>query len=285
MRINPILQNEMKTDSRRFRFFLLLMIYITLLGLPTLAIYQAICRNDYFEAQAFIGLYVFLACMEAIVLMFLVPALSASSICGEREKQTLDILLTTKMTPRGIIYGKLMVVVVKVLLLIICTLPVYSVVLFLGGIKMSHIIVCNIYLMITTLFVAAMSMWVSTMVKTSKMANVIAYFMELGFVIGLPIALFLVAAVTIIVDEGELIEKIFTHFIFFSPALGYGYLLFDQLGATTDLLYMFDDINLLMPGWMISISVEVLLTILFVEMAIKRLNPIKKKGRRKAVSN
>jgi len=44
---------------------------------------------------------------------------------------------------------------------------------------------------------------------------------------------------------------------------------------------MFDYMELLVPGWVISMGVQILLTILFMETAIKRLNPIKKKRGRK----
>ena len=279
--INPILRNEMKTDSRRFRFFLLLMIYVALLGVPTIAIYHAITTNEYFDPSDFNGLYIFLACSEAVVLMFIVPALSASSICGEREKQTLDILLTTKMTPTKIIFGKLLVVLSKVTLLIICTLPIFAVVLFLGGIKMSHIIFCNLFLLMTTVFVASMSIWVSTLVKTSKMANVMAYAIEMGFVFGIIIAIFLAASILEDAFEIEMIEEVAKYLLFLSPASGYLYLLTDQLGNGADIFDIFYYMDLEIPAWIITVAMEGILSIFFIRRAIKRLNPIKKKRRSK----
>ena len=67
MRINPILRNEMKTDGRRFRFYVLLMLYVSLLGAPTLLVYHSIYSNNSIDASEFVAMYVFLACMQAIV--------------------------------------------------------------------------------------------------------------------------------------------------------------------------------------------------------------------------
>ena len=260
MRINPILRNEMKTDGRRFRFYVLLMLYVSLLGVPTLLVYHSIYSNNRIDASEFVSMYVFLACMQAIVLMFIVPALTANSITGEREKQTLDILLTTKMTPRGIIWGKLLGAVSKVALLIICTMPVYAIVLFLGGIKMSHIITCNLYLMMTTIFVASMCIWISTMVKTSKFANVTAYFLELGFIIGYPVGIMIWAGVSGIFDNSTMknAEEMIANLLCISPATGYGSLLAEQIMGDDSLLYLIgNNLNTILPGWLIAVLVEV----------------------------
>lgn len=281
MRINPILRNEMKTDSRRFRFYLLLMLYVALLGIPVLLIYHSVNDSYRVNASNFTAIYMFLACMQAIILMFVVPALTSNAITSEREKQTLDILLTTKMTPRSIIWGKLLAAVSKVILLIVCAMPIYAIVLFLGGIRISHIISINLYLMVTTVFVGAMCIWVSTIVKTSKFANVVAYFIELGFIIGVPIGIAIWFSLTCNgYDSQTQIEdltKIIAHLMCISPAVGYGDLLGTQLMGQNIIESMFGRIGeLYMPGWLISVSVEVVFTILFLELAIRQLNPLRR---------
>ncbi|MBP3887416.1 MAG: ABC transporter permease subunit [Cellulosilyticum sp.] len=282
IRINPILRNEMKTDSRRFRFYLLLMLYVVLIGLPVLIFYHVVSKAYRIDASSFSGMYVFLACMQAVILMFIAPALTANAITSEREKQTLDILLTTQMTPRSIIWGKLLAAISKVILLIICVMPIYAVVLFLGGIRLSHIIGINLYLMATTVCVGALCIWISTVVKTSKFANVAAYFMELGFIVGVPVVVCICFALNMNRYDGKAVEemmKVIMHIICVSPAVGYGHLIGGQLfgGNIMDYMYMFDvSGKMIVPGWVISIGVEVVLTILFMELAVRGLNPLKK---------
>ncbi len=280
IRINPILRNEMKTDSRRFRFYLLLMLYVVLIGLPVLIFYHVCSKSYRINASDFSGMYVFLACMQAVILMFIVPALTANAITSEREKQTLDILLTTKMTPRSIIWGKLLAAISKVILLIVCVMPIYAVVLFLGGIRLSHIISINLYLIITTIFVGTLCIWISTVVKTSKFANVAAYFIELGFIVGVPV----IVLISVLLNESrydskamEEMMKVVMHIICISPAVGYGHLIGAQLTSQDVMTHMFGlSGKMMVPGWVISVGVEVVLTILFMELAIRQLSPLKR---------
>lgn len=279
----------MKTDARRFRFYILLMLYVALLGFPILLIYNSIYKSFRIDAESFVMMYVFLACMQAIILMFIVPALTATCITGEREKQTLDILLTTKMSPRSIIWGKLMGAMSKVILLIICTMPVYALVLFMGGIRMIHIITCNLYLMMTAVFVGSMCIWISTMVKTSKFANVSAYFFELAFIIGIPVGLMVWANLSNILYDDTIknvndMRTFLMNALCVSPATGYGHLLASQLTGNGNLFNNISgsNVTMIMPGWLISIAVEVVFTIVFIEAAIRKLNPHKRKHLKKA---
>ena len=235
------------------------------------------------DASNFSGMYIFLACMQAVILMFIVPALTANAITSEREKQTLDILLTTQMTPRSIIWGKLLAAISKVILLIVCVMPIYAVVLFLGGIRLSHIIGINLYLMVATAFVGALCIWISTVVKTSKFANVAAYFMELGFIVGVPV----IGLIYVLLNQDrydskamEEIMKVVMHIICVSPAVGYGHLIGGQLTSRGMMTYIFGLYGeMVFPGWVISVGVEVVLTILFMELAIRQLNPLKKSSK------
>ena len=283
IRINPILRNEMKTDSRRFRFYLLLMLYVALIGLPVLIFYYVVSKAYCIDATGFSDMYVFLACMQAVILMFIVPALTANAITSEREKQTLDILLTTQMTPRSIIWGKLLAAISKVILLIICVMPIYAVVLFLGGIRLSHIIGINLYLMAVTVCIGALCIWISTVVKTSKFANVAAYFMELGFIVGVPVVVWICFFLNVNRYDDKAIEemmKVIMHIICVSPAVGYGHLIGGQLVGGNIMNYMFGiSGKMIVPGWVISIGVEVILTILFMELAVRGLNPLKRPSR------
>ena len=66
-------------------------------------------------------MYEFVTTIEFILLMFIVPAVTASSISGERERQTLELMLTTQMTAFQVVIGKLMSAL-STLLLLICLL-------------------------------------------------------------------------------------------------------------------------------------------------------------------
>ena len=48
------------------------------------------------QYRSFLDLYVFVAVIGFLMLVFLMPALTAGSISGERERQTLDIMMKVR---------------------------------------------------------------------------------------------------------------------------------------------------------------------------------------------
>ena len=56
----------------------------------------------------FMDMYELVATIEFVLLVFLSPAVTAASISGERERQTLDLMLSTQMTAAQVVVGKLM---------------------------------------------------------------------------------------------------------------------------------------------------------------------------------
>ena len=79
-------------------------------------------------------LYEFVTSMEFILLMFIVPAVTASAISGERERQTLDLMLTTRMSAGQIVTGKLLSALSTLFLLILSSFPAVAMVFVYGGI-------------------------------------------------------------------------------------------------------------------------------------------------------
>lgn len=62
-----------------------------------------------------------------------VPVMTASSISGEKERQTFDIMLTTALTPMEIIFGKVFSAVAEVMLYVTAGIPVMALAFLRGG--------------------------------------------------------------------------------------------------------------------------------------------------------
>ena len=75
------------------------------------------------QYSSFMDLYEFVTSMEFLLLMFIVPAVTASSISGERERQTLDLMLTTRMSAGQIVGGKLLSALSTLVLLHLSSFP------------------------------------------------------------------------------------------------------------------------------------------------------------------
>ena len=130
MRINPVLKNEIKLSARSFKFTLVILFYVGILSAAGVLIFYNCIKNNYFEGlylESIVYFYIGMAIIQAILLMFIVPSLTSTAICAEREKQTLEVLLSTKMSALSIVVGKLLSSISRVVLLIICTIPIYLV--------------------------------------------------------------------------------------------------------------------------------------------------------------
>ena len=79
-----------------------------------------------FSASAEIGRALFVAMLILLTLIVLVlaPASTAGAISLEREKQTLDLLITTPISSLAIVLGKLLSALSWILLLLLASIPV-----------------------------------------------------------------------------------------------------------------------------------------------------------------
>ena len=178
MHWNAVFAKESKLRVRNAKFALTILFYnLILIGVASLGFVMAFSSSlhesvNYSNA---IGLYVAMILIEAIVVMFLVPAYTAGSIAGEREKQTLEILLTTTLEPKQIVWGKLMSSISMVLLLIVSTLPTISIIFTIGGVSMWDLLSFVVVVFVFTLLIGSIGIWASVVVKSTVRATVTTY--------------------------------------------------------------------------------------------------------------
>jgi ABC-type transport system involved in multi-copper enzyme maturation permease subunit len=96
---NPVLEKEIRSEIfAQGTLMLRLVIQVSmLLAIPLMAIFLFIAPH---WSPAYIAYVV-------IFNMLVGPVFSAGSVCSERERETLDLLLTTTITPWQILFGKL----------------------------------------------------------------------------------------------------------------------------------------------------------------------------------
>ena len=176
--INPVYGKELRLRVRSVKFALMVMFYnliliiIAMFGFSIMFNIQVNTIIDYSNAVA---LYAVLISIEALMAMFLVPKFTAGSIAGEREKQTLEILLTTVMEPKQIIFGKLLSSISMILLLIISSIPALSIVFTVGGIGLGSLLQFIVVVCVFSIFFGSMGMFASALIKRSVAATVFTY--------------------------------------------------------------------------------------------------------------
>lgn len=188
MQINPVFRKELKLNVRSARLPIVILIYNSVLAFISILVFYAIIENarwsGVIDYTSVIMLYIIVWGIEGVLLAFIVPALTASAISGERERQTLDILLTTRMTPWSIIWGKLMSSVSMIILLVFSSVPVISIVLIFGGISLPDVFKIALYLIFAAIFFGAMSIACSARFKKTTTSTVAAYGGVLGICAG-----------------------------------------------------------------------------------------------------
>lgn len=280
MRINPVLKNETKLAARSFKFNLVLLVYIALISFGTLVIFYESINDSYIHGmnlQSVIVLYVAVSIFQAVLLMFIVPSLTSTAICAEREKQTLDILLSSKMSTFSIVTGKLMSSISRVILLIVCTMPIYCTTLFIGGVNVKDILLISLFFIVVTIYVGSIGVCLSTFIKSSKVSTAVAY----GLVLVLFIGIIVGAVININMQRipGMNIKDLsIPWFTYLSPTVGFGSLLIKQIGISADYFPM-DLISIkgFNNAYIVSIIVQLIVSLLLVLLASYKLNPTNEK--------
>ena len=143
--INPILLRELRGRMRTARSFWLLSGFLVMVAGAALLIYT----SDYtrspgqFGGDVDIGRSVFLTLMVTamIALSFVAPVLASGSIAGERERQTFDLLLTTQLHMRQIVFGKIIASLIYCLLLLAAITPLMGIVFLIGSVDMTQLVI------------------------------------------------------------------------------------------------------------------------------------------------
>ena len=282
MKLNPVLRNESKLSVRTPRFSLMIFMYISVLAVGALIFYNSYSRDVYasgIDPQGAVTLYIVMAIIQAILLMFIVPSLTATSICSEREKQTLDILLSTRLSPFQIIFGKLSASSLKVIMLVVCTIPLYAICGLIGGVKLSNILLLTGSFIINTIFVGSIGVFISAYSKTSKAATALTYGLVLFIFVGTIVIAYIILMLNSYRGGYNASTPEIPIIAYLSPAIGFFVMLSNQVGFGGNSIYFIGQIGLSKYSDYISIGVQLVLSCIFIYFAARRLNPLKGKIR------
>ncbi len=108
MTFAALLTKELRLRLRRERTIWVLITYLlvmTLLGF--LFISRTSAYNSNSVSTLGLGLYTLLVFVQLFLIMFITPAFTATSINGEKERQTFDLLLCSRLSAFELVAGKL----------------------------------------------------------------------------------------------------------------------------------------------------------------------------------
>jgi ABC-type transport system involved in multi-copper enzyme maturation permease subunit len=197
---NPIVVKEGVSRMRTWRAPVVATLYLGLIGVVGFAWLNlgeassqladgrpvaATVGSQAFAAMAFFQLG--LVCLFA-------PALAAGAISGERERQTLDVLLVSRVSAFGIVWGKLVASMAYILLLILTALPLFAAVFLFGGIDFQEFVLSQLVTVATALCLGAVAIFFSALFQRSLAATVSSYAFAFLLAVGTGILSFVVSA-------------------------------------------------------------------------------------------
>lgn len=187
MVLNPVLDKEFRSRMRTWKSPLLISLYLGVLALITLGYYWSQQQRAFyagFGPEVGPQIYVTLTIFQLMLVSFVTPAFTAGVISGERERQTLDLLICTRLSAASIILNKLLASIAYILLLIISSLPFFGVVYFFGGILLSEIGQVFLVYLMTALTFGAIGVFCSTVFRKTQVSVVVTYVIVFFFLAG-----------------------------------------------------------------------------------------------------
>ncbi len=195
---NPVIMKELRGRMRDRRTFILLTAYLALIGLFVgvvyLFMYDTLSYTRFepgFRQNMGKAVFGTVIMIELLLISFIGPGLTSGSITSEREHRTYDLLKTTLITPRELIFGKLGAAVIYLLLLIFTTLPLQSLAFILGGVGLGETLVAALLLVVTAVFFCSLGLFFSSLLKRTLAATITSYASILLSVLALVLFVFM----------------------------------------------------------------------------------------------
>lgn len=291
MKLNPVFQSEVRRNSRSIRIsWIIFGGNLLLAGIVAVSFLGAGSIQGYISAGQYqIPIRCHMLMCYALFFMecLLIPGIAGSSIAGERERRTLDILLTTNLNPWRIIIGKLEASLSLVFLLAFSTLPSMAMVMIFGGVGLIELLTEVAFLVVTGIFIGSIGIFCSAMCKKTNMATILSYLLVVVLVIGTVLALiFWYYLLTVRMENigvySEVNVGVGIYLLLLNPLVPYFGLISGQLGSGNELQIMVSSFGDFSNSWgiqhmvVLGILVQLIFSALLLVIAGKRINPLNK---------
>lgn len=299
-KLNPILMKEIKLGSRSIRLPLTVMFYdIVLSMVAVIAILIASATGSSgggMNYSGFLYIYEVLGWLQIGIMVWIVPILTAGAVSGEREKQTLEIMLTTPQKPISIVWGKLLAALFNFMIYIISSVPIMAIAFVLGGMNWLALLGYICMMVLLAVYIGSIGVFCSCTFKRTIVSIVMTFVIEIAMFV-IPIAVFggviVIGASAYEIMFGDMLNP---------PDINFGILpmvmignpltgIFDYMLRTidgpsvADMIKEMDVFGVIMPvlahAWIpMNVIVSGAISYFFIAMAARNLNPIRKQKKR-----
>lgn len=291
MNINPVFEKEIKRHTRSIKISMVVCASNLLLGSIALTCFFGESTAVGFMRAASYAMparcYMMMAYALFAMILVSVPAITGGAISLERERKTLDVLLTTNLNPWKIIFGKLESALSMVFLLVFSALPAIALIFAFGGISFWDLFLLIGILLVTGIYVGSLGICCSVVFKKTTLATVMSYVIVLLLLVGTAAAAGISFYVSKLQIAGQNIYvspsagKVIYLFLL-NPLVSFVGLISQQIGnghEVTAICNQFGNyysdfvVSHIVP---ISIIIQMALSALFLTIAGRKINPLRK---------
>jgi len=188
----PVFNVELVATARRARYYFVRAFFGLILLYLLWQSYQAAFwwryRNGQTISIAEISRFASTTFMTIIAaelfgVLILTPTLVAPVIADEKQRKTLHYLLASRLTSAEIVLGKLMARMLSLGVFLAIALPVISLLTLFGGVDPQLVLMSFTGIASVAVFVAALSIWVSTNARRVRDAILSTYLLVLAWLI------------------------------------------------------------------------------------------------------
>lgn len=305
IRLNPIVKKDLKVTVRSMRMSWGLFAYeaaLTMAFLLALLIIQVESRYTYNGNiySSLVYLFPVVAAAQVCIVALYMPIITATSISGEKERQTFDIMMTTCMSPFSIVFGKVLSAVLRILFYVAASTPIMALSFVVGGLSWSYLFYYLLAIIVFSMFAGSIGILSSALCRKSVAAVLLSFVLYFIFYMMtfIPLIIYAIFGYSIYGQEhyGEsmllLLVNPVVFFEEFFMQIMTGVSIFGMEGGTFS--YYQDEVGLvtytLAHGkiWMfVSAGCILLVSFLFMAMAAWKINPLhsrsgRRRGKKKA---
>lgn len=175
----PLLTKDLIEQSAQRRTYVLRVIYAVVLYGAALWVYADVAGGGAQAGMSNLGrgraMFDMLANVQLLAIVILLPGISCSAITSEKERDTLGLLLLTKLGPLTIVMEKFISRLVTMGTYQLLSLPLFAVVYGMGGVELFEIVTAIWYLVCWSILVCAWSIYCSTWHRTTAGAFLASY--------------------------------------------------------------------------------------------------------------
>lgn len=285
IRLNPIVKKDLQVTVRSMRMSWGLFAYEAVLAVAFLLALLVIQSASSYMSSGNIYTYlvylfpVVAVAQVGIVAMYM-PIITASSISGEKERQTFDLMLTTCMSPFSIVFGKVSSAVLRILFFVAASMPIMALSFVVGGLSWSNLFYYLLALILFSVFAGSIGILASSLCRKSVAAVLLSFviYFVIFFMTFLPLLFYA------LMSNGEYGETML--FLLINPMVFFeevfmqmmrGESIFGQTGGS----FYRDDVGFLTytfaqgKVWMfLSAGCILVLSFLFMALAAWKVNPM-----------